>query len=338
MVRNSKVQINFFLRKKRVFGNFSLEIYFKNIIQELSSEGYDVKLIELPFVSSGIINRLLNIFFVFFHQGELNHITGDINYIALLLNKKKTIVTIPDCDRLNHLSGFKAIIYSLFWIKMPINKSVAVCTISNYSKNEILKYSNCNFEKIKVIPISLNKIFQFNYKSFNEEYPIILQIGTQLNKNLFRTIEAIQGIPCKFIIIGKLNKPIYSKLIESKIDFENYYNLTDQEVFDNYCKCDLVTFISTNEGFGVPIIEANAVGRVIITSNISSMPEVANNSALLVDCFSVENMRLGILKIIKDRELREKLISNGFDNAKRYNNSTITSSYIKLYQEILSKN
>jgi glycosyltransferase involved in cell wall biosynthesis len=105
-------------------------------------------------------------------------------------------------------------------------------------------------------------------------------------------------------------------------------------MYESYCAADLVSFVSTYEGFGLPILEANAVGRPVVTSNVSSMPEVAGDAACLVDPFDVASIRSGILRTIEDREYRERLICNGFDNVQRYVPEKVTYKYIELYRRI----
>jgi glycosyltransferase involved in cell wall biosynthesis len=95
--------------------------------------------------------------------------------------------------------------------------------------------------------------------------------------------------------------------------------------------------VSTFEGFGMPIVEANCVERVVLTSNISSMPEVAGNAACLVNPYAIEDIRAGFLKIIHDASYREQLIKNGRQNRQRFDESLIAASYYKLYQLITSQ-
>ena len=72
------------------------------------------------------------------------------------------------------------------------------------------------------------------------------------------------------------------------------------------------------EGFGIPIIEAMSCGTPVITSNVTSMPEVAGNAALLVNPFSVESIKNGMLKIAKDNNLRNELIKKGFVQQEKF--------------------
>jgi glycosyltransferase involved in cell wall biosynthesis len=92
---------------------------------------------------------------------------------------------------------------------------------------------------------------------------------------------------------------------------------------------------STLEGFGMPIIEAQAMGRVVITSNVSSMPDVAGKGALLVDPLNINAMQSALEKILSDESLRKQLIEYGFENIKRFDATTVSEMYLELYQSLL---
>jgi len=94
--------------------------------------------------------------------------------------------------------------------------------------------------------------------------------------------------------------------------------------------------VSTYEGFGLPIVEANAVGRPVITSNVCSMPEVAGDAAFLVDPFDVEDIRRGVLLLINDSHLRRDLVRRGFLNVRRFSIESVATQYRSLYDELSS--
>jgi glycosyltransferase involved in cell wall biosynthesis len=319
-----------FHRKRRPNANFSIEGFYANIRKELKNK-IDIEYVEIPFLSNGIFRRLFNSIYAAFNQGDVNHITGDVNYLNLFFNKNKTIVTILDCGLLENKKGFAHKVYKYFWFTLPVEKAKYIVAISEATKTEILKYVDCKPDKIKVIHVSVSPLFQRVNKEFNKEKPSILQIGNAPNKNLMGLIEAVKGLSCKLFIIGELNENNLKKLKEYKIEYESFVNLTEEGLFEKYKTCDLLFFASTYEGFGMPIVEANIVGRPVITSNILSMPEVAGDSAFLVDPYNINEIRKGILKVINDDNYRNDLIENGFRNAERFALGNIASDYLKLY-------
>ena len=330
-----KINVVFFQRKQRNLGNFSVEIYFKQVINNLPQDINPI-LVEMPFISNGFFKRLYNILFCIFKQGDVNHITGDIQYVAMFLKKSKTILTILDCGSLLDSKGFKKYILQKLWFDIPIKKSKYITAISLATQFDIIKNTNCDAQKIKIIYFLSNSKFKRSEKIFNNEMPVLLQIGTAPNKNILRLIEALVGINCKLVIVGKISLDILDSLKINNINYDLHEcRLTDEEIENLYIDADVITFASTLEGFGMPIIEGNIVGRVVVTSNVTSMPEVAGESAIIVDPYSIISIRNGIISAIEDINLRNRHIELGYENAKRFNPIEISAQYAELYREIL---
>jgi glycosyltransferase involved in cell wall biosynthesis len=199
----------------------------------------------------------------------------------------------------------------------------------------LLRYIKFDESKIRVIPCCISDDFKPAPKAFNSSRPTFLQIGTGSNKNLLKVAEALTGIPCRLRIIGKLSEEHIAKLEACNIDYTNAFNLSDADITGEFAQCDALIFVSTYEGFGLPIVEANATGRPVITGNILSMPEVAGNAACLVDPFDVNEIRNGILRVMADEDYRNTLVANGFVNAQRFRPDRIAPQYLELYKEIM---
>ncbi|MBS1541756.1 MAG: glycosyltransferase family 4 protein [Bacteroidetes bacterium] len=329
------MKVVFFQRKPRPDYNFSVENLFHEVRKELPPL-IQQKVKILSFFSNGFFKRVYISLEAMFSQGDINHVTGDINFIAIFLKRKKTVLTILDLGFMDQRVGVSRFLLKLFWITLPSKRAEVITTISIATKNELLRYVNVPPSKIKVVYVPLISGFFKNSKSFNKDKPVILQIGTKDNKNVFRLAKALKGLKCHLCIIGDISIELLLELRNNTIEYSSFKNLSNQEVYEKYVAADVVSFVSTVEGFGMPIVEANAVGRVVVTSNISSMPEVAGNAAHLVDPFDIESIRSGVERVIEDDLYRDQLISNGFENTKRFNATTIARRYAEIYDSLLA--
>jgi glycosyltransferase involved in cell wall biosynthesis len=327
------MQVVHFNRKPRKYGNYSIEGFYTQIREALKDK-IEFKVVECPYESNGFFKRFYNAIYAAFKQGEINHVTGDVNFLNLFFKKSSNIVTIHDCVLLDKFTGIKQQIVKLLWYSVPISRSKYVIAVSQSTKVEILKYVKCNPDKIKIIYNSISPIYVRFDKEFSKQKPVILHIGSSQNKNLLRLSKALVGLNCKLVIIGNLNPEDLNELANNTIEYENFVNITDEEVFEQYKFCDMLAFVSTYEGFGMPIVEANTVGRPVITSNLLSMPEVAGDAALIVNPYNIDEIRNGIIKIINDENYRNDLINKGYKNVKRFEMKVIADQYFKLYEEI----
>jgi glycosyltransferase involved in cell wall biosynthesis len=124
-------------------------------------------------------------------------------------------------------------------------------------------------------------------------------------------------------------------LNESGVVFTELGQISHDAVVEAYRRCDFVIFASLYEGFGLPILEAQATGRPVITSNRSSMPEVAGEGALFVDPESVVSIRSAVDSLLHDEGLRISLIEKGYQNVKRFHPNVIAAKYAAVYERIL---
>jgi glycosyltransferase involved in cell wall biosynthesis len=312
---------------------FSLERVFADVRAALP-EQIEAKVLCCPWASKGIARRLLNILWARFQSAPVNHITGDVHYLCYLLPKRRTVLTIADCVSLEHNQGLRRALLWLFWYWLPVRRSRDITVISQFTKDNLLTHLKCSPEKIVVIHCPVSAAFQAKPKRHETEEPAILQIGTGWNKNLQRVIEALKGIRCRLIIVGALDDTQLNSLVENCIRYIHYQNIGDEKLVELYAECDMLVFASLYEGFGLPIIEAQAVGRPVVTSNRCSMPEVAGDAACFVNPESTESIRQGILKVMEDRLYREGLVKRGFENVKRFAPTRIARQYADLYRAI----
>ncbi|MGI8639527.1 MAG: glycosyltransferase family 4 protein [Pyrinomonadaceae bacterium] len=321
--------------ERKFWESVSLEKVFGQIEKNISKEKFETLFVQLPYLSTltGIIKN-----FIFFKkpQADIYHITGHIHFIALILPKEKTVLTIPDLTILRTRKGLRQYLIKKLFFELPVRKLKYITAISEATKNEIIKYTNCEEGKIRVIEIPLSDDLYLEIgKTFNSECPTILQIGTARHKNIINLAKALKGINCRLRIIGKLDEELLNELKINQITFTNDFGLSDAEIRNEYEKADIVAFCSTSEGFGLPIIEAQAMRTPVITSNLDPMKEVAGGAAVLVEPNDVLSIREGVLKIINDEFLRNALIEKGLINIKRFEPVYVAGLYENLYREII---
>lgn len=333
-----KIAVVYFQRRPRPTFSFSLEYIFEDLRDKLKDNiKAEVKISK--FFNDGYFSKFYNIIEAAFRQGNsVNHITGETHFLNLLMKKKTILLTVLDCGMMQRKSGIAKYIVKCLYLTWPIKRSNYVTAISEITKQEIVVYTGCDPNKIIIIPVAVDAIYKPFFKKFNSVSPSILHIGTGYNKNLIRLIEALHGLDCKLEIIGKLNNEQIDALLKNKITYNVEAGISQERMLEKYHTCDILAFISIFEGFGMPIIEANSVERVVITSNISSMPEVSGNAACMVDPFEVNDIRKGIVKLIENEAYRNDLIKNGRLNKLRFDSKKIADSYLSLYKNIVDDN
>lgn len=229
-----------------------------------------------------------------------------------------------------------------------------IITISEFSKREIMKYLSVSEKKIEVIPLGVDdKRFHTGYtteqkqkiaKKYRIPEQYFLYIGTiEPRKNIERLIRAY-ALLCKenesiphLILAGRkgwLYEPIFTAVnslrLEGKIHFLGYVASEDLPVL--LSGAELFLFPSLYEGFGLPVLEAMACGVPVVTSNVASLPEVAGNAAVLVSPLDISSIKEGISLAFGDAKVRERLVSEGLEQAKKFSWEETAKKLWKLLQ------
>ena len=272
---------------------FSIGKVFKPIEQEMRKYGgVDVIYLPIPnYKPRGLWKNIRCAIKAVKHtKYDVVHITGTEHYLLPFLKRQNTIVTVHDLGfYTNKPLGIRSVWKYIGWI-WSLKYAKKITFISDKSKEEASRFIHFRTNQVCIIYNPVGKEYIYYNHNFNMEKPCILHIGTKSNKNLVNSILALKNLPCHFRIVGKLSQEILVLLNENKIDYSNAFNLTDEEILKEYLNCDIVSFPSLYEGFGMPIIEGQSVGRVVVTSNLSPMKEIAGNSAILVDPKNIESI------------------------------------------------
>lgn len=284
-----------------------------------------------PYYSQGFLPRLRAILDVRRLRADLFHITGDVHFLALGLPGRRTILTIHDLGFLRDYSGWKRRLLQWLWLDWPVRRCRYITAVSEATRADILRRTQCPPDKVLVIPTLIGGHFRRVDKPFQTEKPLILHVGLAPNKNLEGHARALKDIPCILLVIGKLEDSHRQVLESCGIDYRHACNLSDEAMAAAYAEADMLLFASTLEGFGMPILEAQTVGRPVVTSHCSSMPEVAGSGACLVDPFNPDSIRAGILRVLSDEGYRQALVEAGFENIRRFDPALVARQYESLY-------
>lgn len=325
------MKVTFVFRERRK-NNFSIEELFERVSARVSS----TCVVSKYYCTSS--NRAFNLAKVALLRSDLYHVTGDVNYLCMALPRRKLILTVHDLGYFLTAKGLRKAIYRHFWLQMPFSRASHITTISHFTKEQILRHFKVPGHKISVVhnPVP-TEIFQRSEKANMGEFPKILQVGSAQHKNLDRLIDAVKGLRVELLLLREHTDEIERKLVSLGIKHRFFPTLSYREVYEKFVESDVVFFASSYEGFGMPILEAQAVGRPVITSKVASMPEVAGEGACLVDHESVSEIRGSLLRIMEDADYRRRIVSSGFRNLDRFSEDTICEKYHGVYETVYRK-
>lgn len=275
-------------------------------------------------------------------------------HVIPLIHPPKSIVTIHDIGFAPYpeIYSWKDIFYHKWAIYWAAKRAHKIITVSEFSKNELVRVYNINPEAVKVIPLSYNKkiyrviedkdkIEEILHK-YKIDKPYLLFIGRlEQKKNVLSIIESFKILKStnpdlKLVLIGR---PGYKfEEIEKKI---KEYDLSKDIIMPGWVSsaelpyllnaAEVFVFPSFYEGFGIPILEAMACGTPVISSNITSIPEVAGRAALLVNPNNNEELIQGIKKLLEDKDLRQNFIDKGLERVKEFSWRKCAESTLQVF-------
>ncbi len=260
----------------------------------------------------------------------------------------KLIVTLHDIAYLTHPKTVSKFFHIYYKIAIPLilKRADKVVTISKASKNEIIKHYPFAKDKIEIV---YNGIWDFFFEDKQiEKENIILYVGS-LNerKNFASVIEAFKSLPenlgYKLVIVGNFSENFAIKpkniiaLQRAKTDKNIifYSNLTLKKLQELYMRAKIFIYPSFYEGFGFPLLEAMASKTPVITSNISSMPEICKDAALYVNPYDTKDISKKLYSLIKDENLQKELAYKGYKRASLFRWEKTAQNYLRLFEKSL---
>jgi len=260
-----------------------------------------------------------------------------------------TVITHPEChQRLNIMHCKKG-------IEDAVKYADAIIAISEHTKKDLIDIAGAPEELVTVTPLAANPdLMPVTDKStldnLRRKYKLpadyILFLGSlEPRKNVTTLIKAYARLPEGYkkkhhLVIagakGWLNSPVHDTIkklgLLDKTNFPGYVDRSDLSAL--YSMADCFVYPSLYEGFGLPVLEAMACGTPVITSNTSSMPEVAGEAALLINPLDEGELTAGLEKILGSKPLREEMRRQGFIQGKKFSWERCAAETLKVYKKV----
>jgi glycosyltransferase involved in cell wall biosynthesis len=282
------------------------------------------------------------------------------HYVLPTLTPCKSVVTIHDCIHLKfpqYLPNTLAYAYARGSLWVAAHRSSRILTVSETSKRDILEYFRVPSRKIDVIYNGLDERFaspppEEDVARVRERYqldhPFVLYAGNiKPHKNLERLIEAFHMFRrgefehVKLVIIGDeiskyaaLRHAVHRHKLHKHVRFFGFVPHGTLAIL--YRLAAVFVFPSLYEGFGLPPLEAMASGTPVITSNVSSLPEVVNDAAVLIDPLQPEAIADAIRRVLTNAALRDDLRARGLERARHFSWERSIGRVREIYEEVLT--
>ena len=240
-------------------------------------------------------------------------------------------------------------------LENTIKRSDCIITVSENSKKEIMEYFSVPEERIHIVydgvdvqrydEVLSKEISDSVVEKYNLPKKYILYFGSnRKHKNVETVVNAYakldEAVKTEYSLVLSNPSNDIQQLVR-KLNLENNVTyverVSEQEKVVIYQKASLFVLVSFYEGFGIPLLEAMAASVPVITSNCSSLPEVAGDAAILVDPHDVDCLKEKMTEVLYSVELRNQLIEKGHQNIKRFNWDSAASSLHEILLEVASK-
>lgn len=240
-------------------------------------------------------------------------------------------------------------------LRLALTRAKAIITISDSTRQDVIRHFSVRPDLVRVVHHGCDPRFRPQVKGelrastaarLGLPDSFILYVGTlEPRKNVprllraFRTLKSERGVPHKLVIVGErgwLYDDIFQELedlgLKEEVAFTGYVDLDDLPVI--YGLSDMLVYPSLYEGFGLPPLEAMACGCPVVTSAVSSLPEVVGEAALCVDPYDVRAIKEAMETILFHPDRRAELVDRGLERAKLFSWQRAASETLEVYSAI----
>jgi glycosyltransferase involved in cell wall biosynthesis len=240
---------------------------------------------------------------------------------------RRQVVTIHDASVFANPAWFSFALRTIYRFILPAlgRAAAGVLTDSEFSKSELIKHKVAPERKISVVPCGVGAEFSDAITSPGGEGFVLCVGSRDPRKNVPRLVRAWQLMDkeakrgMKLLVAGGGGRMFAQEFLgEAPEDVEFLGYVNEEELIDLYRRAVLFVYPSLYEGFGLPPLEAMACGTPVITSSVSSLPEVVGDAAMLVDPYDVEEISGAIQKLLADQELQGELKKRGLERSSRF--------------------
>lgn len=286
--------------------------------------------------------------------------TPDVLFIPAhtvpLIHPKKTVVTIHglEYEFFSEAYSFWERLYMRMSIRFSCRVASTVICVSKNTKKDVMKLYGVSEEKIRVVyegyrndsPFPISHFQTSNGEPiFKIKKPYLLFIGRlEERKNVVRIIETFEvlkekyQIPHELVLVGKpgygysrITFQILNSKFQKEIQERGY--VSEEVKWELLKNADVFLFPTLYEGFGIPVLEAQSAGVLVVTSDTSSLPEVAGQGAVFVHPDSVESIVEGVYRVLSDQELRSDIIEKATHNVNHFSWASCAEHISRLLKE-----
>ena len=286
------------------------------------------------------------------YQLDLVHSLG---YISPLMLSMKSIVTIPDLNYRAIPQSFTSFTRAVqkFFVENSARRVNQIITISEFTRGDIIQRLGISSDKVTAILLAPKERESREQASWDElilkhriNRPYVFVLSSKSpHKNIPRLVEAFlranHQLAHAFQLIVGGHLPDHAgtaRQIKTVVDESSDIRVTgyisDDELAELLAHASVYAFPSLYEGFGLPALEAMAVGVPVLSSDRASLPEVCGDAAIFFDPLDVEAIAASLVKVLSDSELRSRLTADGYENLKRFSWESAARQTLAVYQAL----